>query len=67
MKSMQVPQDNRLAADPQRGGAAHSLGEFKRQVVQAASRRAGPEVDARQAFGFMPMAMKGAVIRWRGL
>lgn len=33
----------------------------------AASRHVDPKADARQAFGFMPMALKGSKIRWRGL
>ena len=36
-------------------------------VMAAANRQPDPKVDARVAFGFMPMSMKGAAIRWRGL
>lgn len=44
-----------------------SLGDVKRQAVQAVATRQGAQVaDARQAFGFMPMEVKGAAIRWRG-
>jgi len=44
-----------------------SWNESKRQAVDAASDKVPPSADARQAMGFMPMKMKGAVIRWRGL
>jgi len=44
-----------------------SWNESKRQAVDAASRQVPPSADARQAMGFMPMKMKGAAIRWRGL
>jgi hypothetical protein len=59
---------NNLAdADRQHGEAARSsLRELKQKAVMAASRYADPKADAREAFGFMPMSMKGASIRWRG-
>jgi hypothetical protein len=44
-----------------------SWSESKRQAVEAACRQVAPDADARQAMGFMPMKMKGAAIRWRGL
>lgn len=42
-------------------------GESKQQAVLAAARQVPPDVDAREALGFMPLQMKGASIRWRGL
>ena len=44
-----------------------SLSDIKRNAVMAASQQVDPSVDAREAFGFMPMSLKGAAIRWRGL
>ena len=49
------------------GQSASSWNEVKRQAVQAVSRQVPPDADARKAFGFMPLKMKGATIRWRGL
>ena len=39
----------------------------KNQIQETCDDQASAIVDARQAFGFMPMCMKGATIRWRGL
>lgn len=47
--------------------SSSSWNEVKRQAVQAAGRQVPPNADARQALGFMPLKMKGANIRWRGL
>jgi len=55
------PDDNRQ--EP----LAPSWSESKQQAVHAAARQVRPDADARQALGFMPLKMKGAAIRWRGL
>lgn len=57
---------DQVVEDP-RGQSASSWNEAKRQAVQAASWQAPPYADARKALGFMPLKMKGAAIRWRGL
>lgn len=49
------------------GRSASSWSESKRQAVEAANRQVSPAADAREALGFMPLQMKGAAIRWRGL
>jgi len=60
--------NNLSDADRQHGEVARSsLRELKHKAVMAASRHVDPKADAREAFGFMPMSMKGAAIRWRGL
>jgi hypothetical protein len=57
---------NQVVGD-RREQPAPSWSESKRQAVEAACRQVAPDADARQAMGFMPMKMKGAAIRWRGL
>lgn len=47
--------------------APTSLCDIKRNAVMAVGQHVDPKADAREAFGFMPMSMKGATIRWRGL
>ena len=39
----------------------------KQQAVLTSSRRVPPDVDARSAFGVMPLELKDVSIRWRGL
>lgn len=39
----------------------------KNQTHQACNTHTPVDIDARKAFGFMPMSMKGIAIRWRGL
>ena len=51
----------------QPGRSASSWNESKQLAVQAVARQLQPDADARQALGFMPLEMKGAAIRWRGL
>jgi hypothetical protein len=64
----ELPPGQRRRSDTHRSDQlAPSWGESKQQAVQAAARQVKPDVDARQALGFMPMEMKGAAIRWRGL
>lgn len=55
------------AAEQRRQKPAPSWDEEKRQAVDAASNGVSASADARQAVGFMPMNLKGAAIRWRGL
>lgn len=55
------------ASQDQPAKAATTWHEVKQQAVQAAAREVPPEADARQTLGFMPMKLKGAGIRWRGL
>lgn len=68
MKSLKAHQKQHPGSNAApRSDVLISLGDVKRQAVQAAAnRQAAQVVDARQAFGFMPMEMKGAAIRWRG-
>ncbi len=47
--------------------AQESLRAQKEAAVKAASKNADPIVDAREAFGFMPMNLKVSKIHWRGL
>ncbi len=61
------PAVRRRPEEIRRGSVAPSWSEAKQQVVQAAARQVKPDVDARQALGFMPLEMKGTAIRWRGL
>jgi len=68
MDARELPPGQRHHSDDHRSGQlAPSWGESKQQAVQAAARQVKPDVDARQALGFMPLEMKGAAIRWRGL
>ncbi len=46
---------------------ASAWAEEKSQAVKAAARAHPPSVDAREAFGFAPMSLKGAAYRWRGI
>ena len=55
------------AAEHRQEQPAPSWGKAKRQAVDAASSRVSASADARQAVGFMPLNLKGAAIRWRGL
>jgi hypothetical protein len=54
-------------AESQRGKMASAWAEEKRQAVKVPARAASPSVDAREAFGFAPMSLKGAAYRWRGV
>lgn len=50
-----------------RGPRVVSWSEAKQQAVLAAASQVQPDADAREVLGFMPLQMKGAAIRWRGL
>ena len=50
-----------------RGPRVVSWSEAKQQAVLAAANQVQPEADVTEALGFMPLQMKGAAIRWRGL
>lgn len=50
-----------------RAGQAKSWAAEKSSLVQAAGLAVPPGADARVAFGFAPMSLKGAAYRWRGL
>jgi hypothetical protein len=53
--------------EDQPGKSSSAWHEVKQQAVQAAARQVPSDADAREALGFMPLKMKGATIRWRGL
>lgn len=68
MKSKNDRSGNQDGDDLQSGVAVRSSFRAQKQkAVIAAARDVDPKADARQAFGFMPVALKGSHIRWRGL
>lgn len=68
MNAQELRSSVRRSPDENRKGPlAPSWIESKQQAVRVAAQEVSPDADARQALGFMPLKMKGAAIRWRGL
>jgi hypothetical protein len=61
------PADKTAQPKIHRAGQAESWAAKKSNLVQAAGRAVPPGTDARVAFGFAPMSLKGAAYHWRGL
>lgn len=61
------PADKAVRPPIRRAGPVASWAAEKSNLVQAAGRAVPPGADARVAFGFAPMSLKGAAYRWRGL
>ena len=59
--------DKAVGPPIRRAAPVASWAAEKSSLVNAAGRAVPPGADARVAFGFAPMSLKGAAYRWRGL